>query len=195
MSQGVCDGGSHLALVILWNAARSLFNLSPLHRCHLVKRAPLPSPQWYRAGHGCTQRKTSWDLFLTNQNFFHRCVTYIRTMHTRAHAYTQTGAAEVIFCFSILNPPPISLSAVSITLILTIPPRLLYHPSISVFHFISRPLPPFLSSFSSHTVFSLCPSTLLRLHHVSANFINRNQPLRHQWFVNDRGLFLATSQT
>lgn len=101
--------------------------------------------------------------------------------------------AEVRFCFSVFNPPPISRAAVSITLNLAIPQDYYFiiHQSLPLMLF-----PNFLfPSSSSRTVFSLYPSTLHRLRCVSANFINRNQPLRHQWVVNDRGLFLGTVQT
>ena len=172
LSNYICDSGSPSALVILWDAVWSLFNLSASRCSHLVKRAPLPSlielfaavwlKNWlYERSHlqtstqvykivccrsdlqqcmGTTQRKT----LVTNQTFFSSvCELY--------HTYTHRSTAEVIFCFPVLNPPPVSLSpgsAVSITLVLAIPPRLLcYHPSISVPHFISQPIPPFLTLF------------------------------------------------
>lgn len=120
-------------------------------------------------------------------------------MLTSKNLYSDTeqnmGAqtAQVIFCFSVFNPLPISRAAVSITLNHTIPQDyfVIIHLSLPLTLFPNFLLP----SSSSRTVFSLYPSSLRRVRRVSANFINRNQPLRHQWVVNDRGLFLGTVQT
>lgn len=69
--------------------------------------------------------------------------------------------AEVIFCFSVLNPPPSSRATVSITLNLTIPQDyfVIIHLSLPPVLFPNSPLP----SSSSRTVFSLVPSALSRL--------------------------------
>lgn len=129
-----------------------------------------------------------------------QCVTYYRAMLPWCmHIHTHTHSAEVIFCFSVLNPPPVSLSlgsVVSITLVLAIPPRLLcYHPSISVSHSIS--LPSSLCLFSLMYPLLTSPTApsllLLLLPDVSANFINRNKRLRHQWFANGCVLFFPPS--
>lgn len=115
--------------------------------------------------------------------------------HTHTDAHTHKHSAEIIFCFSVLNPPPVSLSlgsVVSITLVLAIPPRLLcYHPFISVSHSIS--LPSSLCLFSLMYPLLTSPTApsllLLLLPDVSANFINRNKRLKHQWFANGCVLF------
>lgn len=98
--------------------------------------------QWYTAVHQYTQRKKHWDSCCCSKpDLSHQCVTYIRTMHTHAHKHS--SAVEVIFCFSVLNPSPVSPSLqYPLLFALQSPLRLLcYHPSMSLILSPNQSLP------------------------------------------------------
>lgn len=74
-------------------------------------------------------------------------------------AHSHTSAAKVVFCFTALNPSPalpLLRYTVFITLVCTVPSRLLYHPSITVSCYIFPSIaflhPPLLPDVSTNCI-------------------------------------------
>ncbi len=139
-----------MSFVNLCNLAE--IHCTRVHTCKVQKVSCHSDTQQYMSTH-------SLFFCCSKPDLSHQCVTYMRTMHTHAHKHS--SAVEVIFCFSVLNPSPVSPSLqYPLLFALQSPPRLLcYHPSMSL---ILSPDPSLPSSLPFPLIKkSLCPPSFM----------------------------------